>query len=69
MLEYGLIACFSRVIKVRSLTVRFNKNWELENGKKSRFWHSKKKLKLVILEKKSSGRRYRLCKISQHAEG
>ena len=37
-----------------SSTVRFDKNWEFENGeKKSGFWHSKKWLKLVILEKKS----------------
>ena len=46
----------------------FGKNWELENGKKSGFWRSKKYLKLVILEKNSSGRQYQLCKIHQHAE-
>ena len=36
-----------------SSTVPVSKNWELENGKKSGFWRSKKKLKLVILEKKT----------------
>ena len=38
-------------------------------GKKLWFWHSRKLLKLVIMEKMSSGRQYRLCKIPQHAEG
>ena len=44
MPEYGLIACFIRVNKANiSLTVQFDKNWELENGKKkSGFWRSKK---------------------------
>ena len=32
MPKYGLIACFSPVIKGEWLPVR--KNWELENGKK-----------------------------------
>ena len=50
-------------------------NWELENGKN---WERggaggmafQKVAKTgYIGEKKSSGRRYRLCKIPQHAEG
>ena len=40
----GLIACFSLVIKVElvNIGVPVRKNWELENGKKSGFWRSKK---------------------------
>ena len=38
MPKYGLIACFSPVIKVEWVNMfdryRFGKNWELENGKK-----------------------------------
>ena len=38
MPEYWLIVCFSQVIKAPtsniSSTVRFDKNWELENGEK-----------------------------------
>ena len=73
MPKYGLIACFSPVIKVEWVNISSTGtgsakigSWKME--KKSGFWRSKKWLKLVILKKTSSGRQYRLCKIHQHAE-
>ena len=47
---------------------RFGKNWELENGKKIGVLAIQKVAKTGNIEKKSSGRQYRLCKIHQHAE-
>ena len=53
MPKYGLIACFSRVMKARHWwTLEFNgtRNRKLGVGKKKKsgFWRSKRKLKLVI---------------------
>ena len=55
MPKYGLIVCFSPVIKVEWANISSTgtssaKNWELENGKKIRVLAIQ--LKLVILEKK-----------------
>ena len=62
MPQYGQIACFTPVIKERE--------WELENGKKSGVLAIQKVAKTGNNGKKnSSGRRYWLCKIPQHAEG
>ena len=51
-----------------SLTVLEIENWELENGKKSGFLAFQKVAKTGNIGKKSSGRRYRLCKIPKQAE-
>ena len=62
MPEYGLIACFSRVgptLVNASLTVRFDKNWEME--KRISILTFQKVAKTGnIWGKKSSGRLYRL---------
>ena len=74
MLKYGLIACFSQVIKCKICERKFGQygSAKIEVGK----WK-----KIVVLAfqkvaktdniggKKSSGRQYGLCKIPQHAEG
>ena len=52
-----------------SLIGMVHKNRDLENGKKIGVLAIQKVAKLVMLEKNSSGRQYRLCKIPQHAEG
>ena len=49
-------------------TVRFVKNWELENGKKSGVLEFQKVAKTDNIWKTASGRRYQLCKIPQRAE-
>ena len=74
MLKYGLIACFSQFIKARhwvdiSSMEQEIENWELENGKKLGVLMFQKVAKTGNIEEKSSGRWYRLCKITQHAEG
>ena len=73
MSEYGLIACFSPVIKVEWVNISStgSSSQKLEVGK----WGKKigvlaiqKVAKTGNTEKNSSGRQYRLCKIPQHAE-
>ena len=68
MPKYGLIACFSLVIKVEWVNISSQKlgvgKWE-----KIVVLAIQKVAKTGNIEKKnSSGRQYRLCKIPQHAE-
>ena len=73
MSKYGLIACFIPVIKVEWVNISSTGtgSQKLGVGKWKKIGVlviQKVELKLVILEKNSSGRQYRLCKIPQHAE-
>ena len=68
MPKFGLIACFSLVIKVEWVNISSTGTGSQKLGvgkwKKIGFFA----IQNVILEKNSSGRQYRLCKIPQHTE-
>ena len=72
MPKYGLIACFSPVIKVDIGEFKFDGTGSAKIGSwnKIRVLAIQKVAKTGNIGKKnSSGMRYRLCKIPQHAEG
>ena len=73
MPKYGLIACFSPVIKGEWVNISSTRT----DSAKIRSWKMEKIGVLAIQKvaktgnigkKNSSGRQYRLCKIHQHAE-
>ena len=73
MPKYGPIACFSPVIKVDIGEHKFDGtgsekfgSWKME--KISVVLAIQKVAKTGNIGKKNSGRRYRLCKIPQHAD-
>ena len=72
MTKYGLIACFSPVIKVEwvdvSLTGTGSQKLRVGKWKKMGVLAIQKIAKTCNIGKNSSGRQYRLCKIPQHAE-
>ena len=73
MLKYGLIVCFSPVIKVEWVNISSMGTGSQKLGvgkwKKIGVLAIQKVAKTGNTEKKnSSGRQYRLCKIPQHAE-
>ena len=73
MPKYGLIVCFSPVIKLEWVNISSTRtgsakigSWKMEQN---RGLAIQKVAKTGNTEKKnSSGRQYRLCKIHQHAE-
>ena len=72
MLKYGLIACFGPVIKINIGEHKFDCTGSAKIGKWKKIGVSgiQKVAKTGNIRKKnSSSRRYRLCKIPQHAEG
>ena len=71
MPKCGLIACFSPVIKVDIGEHKFEGTGSAKIGswKKMGVLAIQKVAKTGNFGKKSSGRRYQLCKIPQHAEG
>ena len=72
MPKYGLIACFSPVIKVEwvniSSTCTGSQKLGVGKWKKIGVLAIQKVAKTGNTGKNSSGRQYRLCKIPQHAE-
>ena len=73
MPKYGLIACFSPVIKVEWVNISSTGTGSQKLGvgkwkKKIRVLAIQKVAKTGNIGKKSSSRQYRLCKIPQHAE-
>ena len=74
MPKYGLVACFSPVIKVEWVNISSTGTGSAKIG----IWKMEKKIGVLAIQKvaktgnigkkNSSGRQYRLCKIHQHAE-